>query len=72
MNMYAVRLPSDMQRRLEAQKRRTGQPKSRIVREAVQRYLEDLEDADSAARRLKHPARRVSMAEAKKALGLDG
>jgi RHH-type rel operon transcriptional repressor/antitoxin RelB len=43
--MLTIRLPEDMARRLEVLAKATRRPKSYFVREALERTLEDLEDA---------------------------
>jgi RHH-type rel operon transcriptional repressor/antitoxin RelB len=42
--MLAVRLPADIEKRLDALAKATGRSKSFYVREAILEYLEDLED----------------------------
>jgi RHH-type transcriptional regulator, rel operon repressor / antitoxin RelB len=42
--MLALRLPPDIEARLEAVAKRTGRTKSFYAREAILEYLEDLED----------------------------
>jgi len=42
--MLALRLPSDIEERLEALAERTGRSKSFYAREAILEHLEDLED----------------------------
>ena len=42
--MLALRLPPDIEERLEALARRTGRSKSFYAREAILEHLEDLED----------------------------
>lgn len=42
--MLALRLPPDIEERLEALARRTGRSKSFYAREAILDHLEDLED----------------------------
>jgi RHH-type rel operon transcriptional repressor/antitoxin RelB len=42
--MLALRLPADIERRLEELARRTGRSKSFYAREAILEHLEDLED----------------------------
>ena len=51
--MLAIRLPVDIEKRLEDLSRRTGRTKSYYVREAILEYLEDLEDYYLAEERLK-------------------
>ena len=43
--MLAVRLPKEIEERLARLARETGRTKSYYVREALLRYLDDLEDA---------------------------
>ena len=61
--MLALRLPDDIEKRLEALARKTGRTKSFYAREAILRHLEDLEDAHLARERLKRKGRRVSLEE---------
>lgn len=48
----SLRLPSDVEARLEELARRTGRTKSFYIREAVLEHLDDLEDYFLAERRL--------------------
>jgi RHH-type rel operon transcriptional repressor/antitoxin RelB len=68
--MLAVRLPADIETRLAALAKETGRTKTFYAREAILRYLEDMEDRYIAQRRLEKPGRRVSMKEAEAFLGL--
>jgi RHH-type rel operon transcriptional repressor/antitoxin RelB len=61
--MLALRLPDDIEKRLEALARKTGRTKSFYAREAILRHLEDLEDAHLARERLKRRRTRVSLDE---------
>jgi RHH-type transcriptional regulator, rel operon repressor / antitoxin RelB len=69
--MVAVRLPPDIEKRLERLAARTGRTKSEHIREAILRHLEDLEDAALAASRLEHPERRWTLEELERELDLD-
>lgn len=42
--MLAVRLDEKLQKRLETLSKRTGRSRSSYMREALERYLDDLED----------------------------
>lgn len=42
--MLAIRLPTDLERRLGALAERTGRTKTLLVREAIEKHLDDLED----------------------------
>ena len=70
-SMMAIRLPEDIDERLSRLAQRTGRTKTYYAREAILRYIEDLEDTYIALERLRNPGRRLTMEEAKKALGLD-
>lgn len=49
--MLALRLPPELERRLDALAKRTGRSKSFYAREAIIEHLEDLEDAYLAEER---------------------
>jgi RHH-type transcriptional regulator, rel operon repressor / antitoxin RelB len=70
--MLALRLPEEIERRLEALARKTGPTKSFYAREAILRHLEDLEDAHLARERLKRRCTRVSLEELEGELGSGG
>jgi RHH-type rel operon transcriptional repressor/antitoxin RelB len=61
--MLALRLPAEIEERLEALARKTGRTKSFYAREAILRHLEDIEDAHLARERLKRGGGRVSLEE---------
>jgi RHH-type transcriptional regulator, rel operon repressor / antitoxin RelB len=50
--MLAIRLPADIERRLEALALATGRTKTFYAREAIVEYMDDLEDIYLAERRL--------------------
>ncbi|MCL1825624.1 MAG: DUF6290 family protein [Betaproteobacteria bacterium] len=50
--MLAVRLPAEVESRLEALAQTTGRTKTFYVREAILEYLDDLEDLYIAEQRL--------------------
>jgi RHH-type rel operon transcriptional repressor/antitoxin RelB len=50
--MLALRLPPEIENRLEALAKRTGRSKSYYAREAILEHLDDLEDAYLAEQRL--------------------
>ena len=51
--MLALRLPADLEKRLDDLARRTGRTKSFYAREAIAEHLADLEDAYLAEQRLR-------------------
>jgi len=65
--MLALRLPPDIERRLEDLSRRTGRSKSFYAREAILEYLEDLEDTylaeEATAEHYSSGGRTLTMAE---------
>lgn len=67
----AVRLTSELNKRLSSLAKRTGRTKTFYAKEALLRYLDDMEDTFIAIERAEKPAKRLSMKEAEKALGLD-
>lgn len=59
--MLAVRLPPEIEQRLDALAKKTGRSKSYYVREAVLRQIEDIEDYYLARRRLARGGPRVPL-----------
>ena len=51
--MIAIRLPEEIEGRLDTLARKTGRTKSFYVRQALEEHLEDLEDAYLAEERFK-------------------
>ena len=73
--MIALRLPPEIEERLEALAKATGRSKSFYVREALIEHLEDMEDAYLAAATLERVRlgreRVFTTEEVRKDLGLD-
>jgi len=69
--MIAVRLPENIEHRLDRMAKKTGRTKTFYVREAILEHLEDLEDVYMAEKRLKHPGKTHTLAEVEKELGLE-
>lgn len=65
-----VKVPEDIYNRLSALAHKTHRTKTFYVREALNNYLEDLEETYLALQRLKHPGKIYSMVEVVKELGL--
>lgn len=74
--MLALRLPPEIEERLEALAKATGRTKSFYVREAILEHLDDLEDVYLAERRLEDVragrSETVPLSEIMKRYGLDG
>ena len=56
--MIAVRLPEEIEKRLELLAKKTGRTKTYYIREAVIDHLEELEDIYLSLDRLEKPAKR--------------
>ena len=69
--MLAIRLSSEIEKRLELLAKRTGRTKTFYAREAILEHLDDLEDTYLAEKRLEKPARTFSAEEVKRDLGLE-
>jgi RHH-type rel operon transcriptional repressor/antitoxin RelB len=61
--MLALRLPAEIEKRLENLAKKTGRTKSFYAREALLRHIEDLEDEHLARRRLARGGQRVTLEE---------
>jgi RHH-type rel operon transcriptional repressor/antitoxin RelB len=59
--MLALRLPPEIEARLDALAKKTGRSKSYYAREAILRQIEDIEDTYLARRRLKRGGPRVTL-----------
>ncbi len=74
--MLSLRLPKDIEERLEGLAKRTGRTKTFYVRQAILTHLEDIEDAfqaDEIMERVNSGEEPVlSAGEMRKSLGLEG
>jgi len=72
--MLAVRLPADIEKRLDTLAKATGRSKSFYIREAILEYLEDLEDIylaeETLIRTRRGEERTYPIEEVEKRLGL--
>jgi RHH-type transcriptional regulator, rel operon repressor / antitoxin RelB len=73
--MLAIRLPEDIEKRLDALAKATGRTKTYYAREAILEYLDDLEDVYLAEQRLADlragRSSTVSLEEVMKSYGFD-
>ncbi len=73
--MLAIRLPADIEERLNALSARTGRTKTYYAREAILEHLDDLEDvylAEQTLERVKQGRERVwSLEDVERDLGLE-
>ena len=74
--MLALRLPADLEARLDALARKTGRTKSYYAREAIVEYIDDLEDLYLAQKRYalieKGKSKTLTLDEVEAQLGVDG
>lgn len=74
--MLAIRLPAEVENRLDALAKATGRTKTFYAREAILEYLEDLEDLYLAEQRLidsrAGKTKPVPLEEVMKRYGLEG
>jgi RHH-type rel operon transcriptional repressor/antitoxin RelB len=59
--MLALRLPPEIEQRLDALAKKTGRSKSDCAHEAILRHIEDIEDEYLARRRLARGGPRVTL-----------
>jgi len=73
--MLAIRLPEDIEKRLDRLAKRSGRTKTFYAREAILRHLEDLEDLQIAEEELiairERRSRTYTLEEVERDLGLD-
>lgn len=69
--MIAVRLPKELETRLEAIARETHRSKSYYIRKALEQLLEDREDYLLAVARLEESNPRIPYHKIREELGLD-
>jgi RHH-type transcriptional regulator, rel operon repressor / antitoxin RelB len=70
--MLSIRLSSDVERRLNQLAESTGRTKTFYAKEAILKYLDDMEDTYVAIDRLEKPGKRISLDNVEKELGLEG
>ncbi len=68
--MLAIRLPEEIEKRLDVLAKKTGRTKTYYVREAVIDHLEELEDIYLALQRLESPKKRWSLEDLEKEIDL--
>ena len=69
--MLAVRLPSELEKRLQTLSEETDRPKSYYVKIAIEDYLDENEEHFLAVSRLEKKNPRLSLKEMEKRLGLE-
>ena len=68
--MLAIRLPENIESRLDQLAEKTGRTKTFYAREAILEYLDDLEDYYLAESRSKGKGKTISLDEVEQQLGL--
>ncbi|MEX0753470.1 MAG: TraY domain-containing protein [Xanthobacteraceae bacterium] len=69
--MLALRLPPEIEKRLDALAKKTGRTKSFYAREAILRQIEDIEDDYVARRRLARGGPRVTLERLERQIASD-
>jgi RHH-type rel operon transcriptional repressor/antitoxin RelB len=69
--MLSLRLSNDVESRLNKLAETTGRTKSFYAKEAILKYLDDMEDTYIAINRLETPSKRISLEDVETELGLD-
>ncbi len=70
--MLSVRLPENIEKRLDRLAKRTGRTKTYYVREAIVGHIAELEETYLALQRLERPAKRWTLDELEKDVDLEG
>ena len=70
-DMLAIRLPPEIEERLNKLASKTGRTKTFYAREAILAYLDELEDTYLAADRVKKPGKRWTQDELEQELDLE-
>jgi RHH-type rel operon transcriptional repressor/antitoxin RelB len=69
--MLAIRLPEDIEKRLDDLAHKTGRTKTYYAREAILNYIEDLEDTYVALKRLEKSAKQWMLDELEQEIDLE-
>lgn len=69
--MLAIRISQDIESRLQHLAQKTGRTKTYYAKEAILRFLEDMEDEYLALSRLETPTKRWTMEELEKGVDLE-
>lgn len=70
--MLAIRLPADIEARLNALAAKTGRTKTFYAKEAILEHLDEMEDKYLAIDRLENPGKRWTLDDLEKDLDLGG
>jgi RHH-type rel operon transcriptional repressor/antitoxin RelB len=70
--MLAIRLPEDIEQRLDRLAQETGRTKTALAREALLEYMDDLEDYHLAEARARKNRKSIPLEDVERQLGLGG
>ena len=70
--MLAIRLPKEIEKKLENLAHKTGRTKTYYAREAIINYVDDLEDIYLALNRLEKPTKRWTLEDMEQGCDVDG
>ena len=68
--MLAIRLPEEIEQRLQDLARETGRTKTTLAREAIVEYIDDLEDFYLAEARARKNRKTIPLEEVERQVGL--
>jgi RHH-type rel operon transcriptional repressor/antitoxin RelB len=68
--MLAIRLPPDIEERLNALAAETGRTKTALAREAIVEFIDDIEDYYLAEARARRNRKTIPLADVERELGL--
>jgi len=69
--MIAVRLPTEIEKRIAQLAARTGRTKTYYIKEAIMEHLDEMEDRYLALDRLENPAKRWTLEEMEQGLDME-
>ena len=71
IDMLSLRLPNEIENRLASLAKTTGRTKTFYAKEAIIKYLDEMEDSYIALNRLEKPAKRWSLDDLEQKLDLE-
>src|SRR5574341_1090593 len=72
ITMLAIRISHDIETRLQRLAQKTGRTKTYYAREALLRFIEDMEDEYIALSRIETPTKRWTLEELEQGIDLEG
>lgn len=68
---YSIRLDNGLDKRLQSIVQKTGRTKTSFIREAIEQYIEDMEDYADAVAALRDKGENITLDALEKDLGLN-